>query len=170
MKKRKSKRESKSRGNPPLFAETQELFGGKPPDNSEASEGPSPVYDGCVYFRISDRELTLAEEWYRRELKPPELLRFAILQADLWLQKDTAGAIKARKAASHKPYLYDTWTLVKAAEAMEQAKSGRTIGSNGHRKMSNQEKNEQFLKDARERLKQQEEHDQARTFEFTHRD
>lgn len=88
-------------------------------ERSEEIYTPSPVVDGCEFFRMSDHERSLAEGYYRENKFPPELLRFAVHEVETWLSTNNPKAIKARESASHYRYLYAAWVLEKATSALQ---------------------------------------------------
>lgn len=77
----------------------------------------SPVWPGCVYFRMSDSELILAQDYYRKEGLPLELIPHVITEVEQWLTgpdgKPTPKAMTARRSGSHFRRLYASWAIEK---------------------------------------------------------
>lgn len=89
---------------------------------------PSPVVDGCEFFRMNEKERELAVEYYKANKFAPELLRFAITEVESWLNTSNLKAVKARESGTHYRYLYAAWVLEKANTAFQVAtRSGQPV-------------------------------------------
>lgn len=125
-----------------------------PPDpgnllTSSTSRAPSPIVDGCVWFRMSPEEKLLVESVYRKRNLPAELLPYAVQEVEYWLANGSkSGAKQARRNPTHYKQLYATWVVGKAIEAFNQPNR-----LNGHKSfgrsasVSVTEHNERFFKE-----------------------
>jgi len=97
-------------------------------------EQPSPLWPGCEYFRMSEKELSLATNRFKLNKVPEDLLPFAIQAVDDWLAGHTAKAIIARRIPTHYRRLYAAWTIEKAVELKRLADIASGNGNgNGHK-------------------------------------
>ncbi len=94
--------------------------------SSSDLKNTSPVYAGCVYFRMSEAELVNVQDWYHAQRLPLELIGQAVHVVESWLANDeNATAVKARKSASHFRRLYAPWVLEQAVQAAKTLKDAR---------------------------------------------
>jgi len=82
----------------------------------------SPIGDGCVYFRISEREKVEVQEYYRKRNFPLNLIPYAVRSVEEWLAGDGKEAIKARKASTHHERLKADWVISKALDGQRTQK------------------------------------------------
>lgn len=88
----------------------------KTPKPKKPTIEPSPVWNGCTWFRLSAREHQLAKATYAKNGWPLSWLDHAIAEVELWLCSEGAQAIKARKSKTHLKQLYATWAVEKAGK------------------------------------------------------
>lgn len=90
-------------------------------------KSPSPIVDGCVYFRMSDSEKTNVQNQYKLKGLPLELLPDVIAEVDRWLQTDSPKPTKARASKSHALRCYDAWAIDNALKARQNGKKASSI-------------------------------------------
>lgn len=116
----------------------------------------APVWNGCEWFRMTEAQLTLAQDHYRLKGWSLDLIPKVIAQVDLWLKTDTPKAIQARSQQSHALRLYATWA-VEAALRSDQTDKVAQRASQGPRIGDEMRDQIGFLPSAkeRERIKQE---------------
>lgn len=113
------------------------------------TSSPSPIVDGCVYFRLSEARKAQVQRQYQTRGIPLDVLPIAILEVDRWLQSDSTKAIRARSALDHGLRLYDNWAIENALKSKELDKKAQINGHKNPGDMFRQEFG--FIPSARER-------------------
>jgi Domain of unknown function (DUF4373) len=96
--------------------------------SAKNEEGKSPIVDGCLYFRMSEKEKTLAQNKYREFGYDLNLLPLAVIEVDEWLKGEGREAKKARRFKNHSRQLYAAWAIENALKRQKTLAPQR----NGH--------------------------------------
>lgn len=107
---------------------------------------PSPIVEGCVYFRLTEHELVNAQKWYSFKGYPLDLIPLAREVTERWLRKNTAKAIAARAASSHYDYLQATWVIKDALEMRSLPRAMQNGTPSQARNPTLAERNQEFVK------------------------
>lgn len=93
--------------------------------SAKNEEGKSPIVDGCLYFRMSEKEKALAQNKYREFGYDLALLPLAVLEVDEWLKGETPKAKAARRYKTHGRQLYAAWVIENALKRQKTFKPHR---------------------------------------------
>jgi hypothetical protein len=89
----------------------------EPPPKTQPERFPSPIVEGCVYFRMCEKEKELVKAWYRKNQFPVELIPEAVAMVENWMVTGSkSGARAARKLPTHFKHCYATWVLDKLGD------------------------------------------------------
>jgi len=88
------------------------------------TEPLSPIWEGCTYFRMSEKENLLSDSWYINNGFTLELKTLSIQEVDRWLGTSAPKARAARKAPTHYLQLYAAWVIDNATKIIS---SGRRL-------------------------------------------
>lgn len=113
-------------------------------------EERSPLATNCHHFRATTEQLAQAKKTWQASGNKPDDFEAAIREVDLWLQGETAGALKARKSKAHTRHIHAAWVLDNLAQRK------KANGKSQPKNLSRKERETEFLQNFIAELEEQE--------------